>query len=162
MTTGRDPTRGVNHHVLAFFQDALLLNALLVSAVAVPSSLRAQQSTVGDLGVTAAQSATLLSPTPASDVDQTADADQTAALGPRVGSADFAWPVATSPLATSLLDYDQPMMPRQGAGAGPNVALMGVGAAAVVVGLMIGGDGGTIVAITGSVIGLVGLYRFLK
>lgn len=133
------------------FQMPLLLTALLVSAVAIPSSLRAQQSTVGDLGVTAAQAATPVTSAPASAVDPTA------APGPRAGSADFAWPVETSPL-----DYGQPTVQSGGAGAGPNVALMGVGAAAVVVGLMIGGDGGTIVAITGGVIGLVGLYRFLK
>jgi hypothetical protein len=39
---------------------------------------------------------------------------------------------------------------------------MGVGAAAVVIGLMIGGNGGTVVALTGGVLGLVGLYRFLR
>ena len=133
------------------FKMPLLFTALLVGAVAIPSSLRAQQSTVGDPGVIAAQAATTARSTPASE------ADQTAKPGPRAGSADFAWPVETAPL-----DYGQPTVQSGGAGAGPNVALMGVGAAAVVVGLMIGGDGGTIVAITGGVIGLVGLYRFLK
>jgi hypothetical protein len=39
---------------------------------------------------------------------------------------------------------------------------MGVGAAAVGLGLIIGGDGGTIIAITGGVIGLVALYRYLR
>jgi hypothetical protein len=39
---------------------------------------------------------------------------------------------------------------------------MGVGAAAVVIGLLIGGDGGTLVAISGGVIGLYGLFRFLR
>lgn len=40
--------------------------------------------------------------------------------------------------------------------------MMGVGAAAVGLGLIIGGQGGTIVSLTGGVIGLVGLYRYLR
>jgi len=40
--------------------------------------------------------------------------------------------------------------------------MIGVGAATVGLGLMIGGEGGTIVAISGGVIGLVGLYRYLR
>jgi len=129
----------------------MLLTALLLSAVAIPSFLQAQQSTLGDLGVTAAQVAAPVSSAPASV------ADQTAAPGPRLESVGFAWPVETS-----QMDYGQPTVQSQGGGFGPNVALMGVGAAAVVVGLMIDGDGGTIVAITGGVIGLLGLYRFLQ
>ncbi len=49
-----------------------------------------------------------------------------------------------------------------GANVGPNLALMGVGAAAVVVGLLIGGDGGNAVAVGGAVVGLVGLYRYMR
>lgn len=45
---------------------------------------------------------------------------------------------------------------------GSNLALMGVGAAAVVVGLLVGGDGGTAIAVGGGVIGLIGLYRYLR
>jgi len=45
---------------------------------------------------------------------------------------------------------------------GSNLAMMGVGAAAVVIGLMVGGDGGTILALGGGVVGLVGLYRYLR
>jgi hypothetical protein len=47
-------------------------------------------------------------------------------------------------------------------GAGTNLALMGVGAAGVVIGLLVGGDGGTIIALSSGVIGLVGLYRYLR
>jgi hypothetical protein len=43
-----------------------------------------------------------------------------------------------------------------------DVAWMGVGAAALIVGLLIGGDAGSVVAITGGVIGLVGLFRYLN
>lgn len=47
-------------------------------------------------------------------------------------------------------------------GAGSNVAMMGVGLAAIVVGSLIGGDGGTIIALGGGVIGLIGLFRYLR
>jgi hypothetical protein len=40
--------------------------------------------------------------------------------------------------------------------------MMGVGVAAIVVGSLIGGDSGTIIAIGGGVIGLFGLYRYLR
>ena len=45
---------------------------------------------------------------------------------------------------------------------GKNLALMGVGGAALIIGLLIGGDGGTVVAIAGGVVGLVGLYHYLR
>lgn len=47
-------------------------------------------------------------------------------------------------------------------GAGQNVALMGVGAAALVIGAVVGGSGGTLLAVGGAVVGLYGLYRFLQ
>jgi len=47
-------------------------------------------------------------------------------------------------------------------GAGQNIAMMIVGGAALVTGLIIGGDGGTIVAIGGAAVGLVGLYNYVK
>jgi hypothetical protein len=55
-----------------------------------------------------------------------------------------------------------PTPPSAGGVVGPNLALVGVGAAAVVVGLLIGGDGGSAVAIGGAVVGLVGLYRYMR
>lgn len=45
---------------------------------------------------------------------------------------------------------------------GQNVAMMVVGAAAVVTGVIIGGNGGGAIAVTGGVVGLVGLYRYLR
>lgn len=47
-------------------------------------------------------------------------------------------------------------------GAGSNVAMMGVGLAGIVIGSVIGGDGGTIIAVGGGVIGLIGLFRYLR
>ena len=43
-----------------------------------------------------------------------------------------------------------------------HLAMMGVGATAVVAGLIIGGDDGTILATVGGVVGLVGLFRYLR
>ena len=45
---------------------------------------------------------------------------------------------------------------------GSNVVMMGAGAAGVVVGSIIGGDGGMMIAVGGGVAGLIGLYRFLR
>ena len=47
-------------------------------------------------------------------------------------------------------------------GAGQNVALMVVGGAALITGLIVGGDGGTLLAVGGAVVGLFGLYGFVK
>jgi hypothetical protein len=40
--------------------------------------------------------------------------------------------------------------------------MMGVGLAGIVVGSIIGGDSGTVIAVSGGVIGLFGLYRYLR
>ncbi|NUO94229.1 MAG: hypothetical protein HOQ14_07085, partial [Gemmatimonadaceae bacterium] len=47
-------------------------------------------------------------------------------------------------------------------GYGQPVALMVVGGAALVVGLIIGGGAGTAIAVGGAVAGLVGLYQYLQ
>jgi hypothetical protein len=47
-------------------------------------------------------------------------------------------------------------------GAGENVALMVVGGAALIVGAVIGGTPGLLIAIGGAVIGLYGLYHFIQ
>jgi hypothetical protein len=47
-------------------------------------------------------------------------------------------------------------------GAGKNLAMMGVGAAAVAIGLLIDNDAGTGLAIGGGALALFGLYRFLR
>lgn len=47
-------------------------------------------------------------------------------------------------------------------GAGQNVALMVVGGAAIVIGAVIGGAGGILLAIGGAAIGLWGLYNFIQ
>jgi len=43
-----------------------------------------------------------------------------------------------------------------------NVSMMVVGAAGLVIGSVIGGDAGTIIAISGGVVGLIGLFRYMQ
>jgi len=45
---------------------------------------------------------------------------------------------------------------------GPDVALMVVGGAALVVGSLIGDDAGTLMMVGGGVLGLLGLYRYVR
>jgi len=52
-------------------------------------------------------------------------------------------------------------VPRR-AGYGQPVALMVVGGAALLTGLIIGGSAGTVIAVGGTVVGLYGLYEFLQ
>jgi hypothetical protein len=115
--------------------------ALLVGAAFLPSDVHAQSaardSTAADPFVT--DTRTIPLPT-----------EQ--AAGPRIVHAGYT-PVATQPL---------PAQGNEGVNAGSNVAMMGVGLAAIVVGSMVGGDGGTIIAISGGVIGLIGLFRYLR
>ena len=50
----------------------------------------------------------------------------------------------------------------QGQGLGRNGAMMGVGLAAVVVGLVLDGDVGTLFVVGGALVGLVGLFRYMQ
>ena len=47
-------------------------------------------------------------------------------------------------------------------GAGQNVALMVVGGAAIIVGAIIGGTPGILIAVAGAAIGLYGLFNFIQ
>jgi hypothetical protein len=52
----------------------------------------------------------------------------------------------------------QPLMQRRGAGVG----LMIAGGALFIAGLIVGGDAGTVVAVTGAAIGAWGLYQYFR
>jgi hypothetical protein len=79
--------------------------------------------------------------------------------GPTVDRAAVgARPIAQQP--TSLDDVDAAMQQRLGLGRAR--ALMIVGFGAVVVGLLIGDDVGTLIAVAGAAVGLYGLYHYLK
>ena len=115
------------------------LLALVFTGAALPSSARAQQ------GAAVA---------PVNAVSVAATATSPAPVGPRVASVDFVRWSPPSPFDVAP--------PQDRVRAGPNIAMMAVGGAALVVGLIIGGDGGMVIAATGGVIGLVGLYRYLR
>lgn len=96
------------------------------------------------------------------------------ALAPHSPPADVAAPkpvssgptttaasVAARPVETNALQLNAAAAPRR-AGYGQPVALMVVGGAAVLTGLIIGGDAGTVIAVGGAVAGLVGLYQYLQ
>lgn len=116
-------------------------------------------------------STALLTSTVQAQVRPATDPDSSTVRGPEVTLAATATRVDTlvgpriaragvSPAAVSAL------APLQGSdtrlGAGPNVAMMGVGVAAVVIGLLVGGDGGAAIAIGGGALGLYGLFRYLR
>ena len=135
------------------FRSSALVAALVVGAVLLPSSLQAQQ--IGDAErVNAAALASLVS---ASAPVATPASDAAVASGPRVAQAGI-----STAVQGSQHELGQPQRRERSVGMGSNLAMMGVGAAAVVIGLMVGGDGGTILALGGGVIGLVGLYRYLR
>jgi hypothetical protein len=92
-------------------------------------------------------------------------------LAPRTPPAD----VAAAPSAGPTLDaarvaVSQPKSqelkttaaPARRAGYGQPVALMVVGGAALLTGLIIGGGAGTVIAVGGALVGLYGLYEFLQ
>lgn len=75
-----------------------------------------------------------------------------AATGPRVRSVGIARSTATPGTASAI----------QGGPSRRDLSWMVVGGATLIVGGIVGGDGGQIIMITGAVIGLVGLWRFLQ
>ena len=126
--------------------------ALLVGTMFMPSSLNAQQGAAVDRDSIAVGAGDMTMPMRGMLVDSAQ------AAGPRVARAGITLPaVVRQPGVAS---------PQSGGGAhvgaGSNVAMMGVGAAGIVVGSMIGGDGGTMIAIGGGVVGLIGLFRYLR
>lgn len=120
----------------------LLIMAVAASVMA-PSSLVAQQPAAEPVvAVTAAATTSSLLFTPP---------------GP---AARELFPVASD--AWALNQSPEPVLPGGDVRSGPNVALMIVGGAALVTGLVIGGDGGLVIATSGAVVGLLGLYRYLR
>jgi len=97
---------------------------------------------------------------------------QDAALAPTPAAAPVATPPTAAPAAggptMEAAAVGVRHVPAEAAAAAPRggygqpVALMVVGGAAVLVGLIIGGDVGTVIAVGGAVAGLVGLYQYLQ
>jgi hypothetical protein len=120
----------------------------LGAALAFAAPLSAQQKPVTDVGTVPAVSAVqATTPAPATLFAPTSES---AALGMR------AIPV-TAPMSAAVT-----ALPAQSGPQSTNVAMMIVGGAALVVGSVIHGDTGTIIMVGGGVIGLIGLYRYLR
>ena len=124
-----------------------LLATLFISAALLPSSLRAQRSAARDSLNTAHLSA-------AAALGPVALADAPAAAR-RVAAVGITRRMQVDPLGL------EPSQDRS-VGVGSNLALMGTGAAGVVIGLLVGGNGGAAIAVGGGILGLVGFYRYLR
>jgi hypothetical protein len=127
-----------------------LLAALLIGACLLPVSLRAQRSAAAD----SVNTAHLLA---AATLGPVALADAPAA-GPRVAAVG----ITRRMHVDALGPVQSRQNPRGNVGVGSNLALMGTGAAAVVIGLLVGGNGGAAIAVGGGALGLVGFYRYLR
>lgn len=101
-----------------------------------------------------AQGSTALAPTPPAPVVAAAPTPSSAMVRPDVAGiqsrADANAPLVVSSAAVEGLHQ------------GEGVALMAVGGAGLVAGLLIGGNAGSAVAIGGLAVGLVGLYEYVR
>jgi hypothetical protein len=121
---------------------ALPLTAALCAAVmALAAPAQAQESASAPTAASAEDSSSASVAVPATPAGPTADA---AAVGVRNAAA------ATAPAQARRSGFGQPM------------ALMVVGGAALLVGLIIGSDAGAAIAVGGALIGLYGLYQYLQ
>lgn len=127
-------------------RSSALLVALVISAAILPSSLMAQDS---------AAVVVIVAPTPALG---------TAAPVVKLTPSSAGWPSIVPAGITNPRAADVQLLPlrQDGSGDGSNIAMMVVGGAGIVVGSVVGGDGGYIIAVSGAVIGLIGLFRYVR
>lgn len=81
-----------------------------------------------------------------------------AAAGPTVAASTAGIRSSTASASTTA----PPAQQDRNLGAGQNIALMVVGGAALVIGAVIGGTAGLLLAVGGAVVGLYGLYNFVQ
>lgn len=134
-----------------------LFAALLVGAAIAPRSLHAQQGVAADVTDAAPKTPSVVVLPSVTTVAVVPTASAPPVAGPRNLQSALASPASSVPFIVGESPSNDAHV-----GAGSNLALMGVGAAGVVIGLLVGGDGGTIISLTSGVIGLVGLYRYLR
>lgn len=129
-----------------------VLLALFAGAVVLPTRLVAQA--FADTIV--APASTWTTSAPATETSNAAKA--VAPSGARMA------PVAVTSKSMSYAPVDNTSLlaPSTGEHVGQSRAMMGAGAVALIVGLIIGGDVGTIVAVGGAAFALVGLYRYMQ
>lgn len=151
-----------------------LSTLLFLGATVLPFSLQGQQSSAADRGNTSARAVTVVAnPLPFNTTAQARNAE-TSIMVPRASPAPvnapnlalsdpllvpfgITMPVLASPLSLSVA-------PKQddGVHVGANLALVGVGAAALVIGMTMDNDSGTVIAVGGGVVALIGFYRWLR
>jgi hypothetical protein len=131
------------------FRPYALLTLMLTAAALAPSSLLAQQK--AEPGPTAAVA-----------VAEVAVTTVPTGPGPRVAAAT--WAPARLQFAPARWAASDPgdVVVQDRINAGPNIAMMAVGGAGMVVGLLVGGDAGLVILASSGVVGLVGLYRYLR
>lgn len=122
--------------------------ALALATLVVASSLPAQSLTIPAQPPTV----TTTSMTNSATTSPTEVAPLSSLTGPRITSVGIARSAATAPGANAIQDTPSRR----------DVAWMVLGGATLIVGSIVGGDGGTILMVTGGVIGLVGLWRYLQ
>jgi hypothetical protein len=125
------------------FHSPVLLALIFASAALLPMSLSAQQAPLGNSDVTAAEAPIAAAAIAAVPLP-----------GPRLQATSFTY--------VAPADLTGVSAPQNRVHAGTDVAMMAVGGAGLVVGLLIGGDSGVLIASTGGVIGLIGLFRYLR
>lgn len=120
------------------------------SRIALPFALALGVASMAVARPAAAQSIALApAPTTVSVVAPVAEPT----TGPTLAAASVAVRHAEAPVTAT---------PARRAGYGQPVALMVVGGAAVLTGLIIGDDAGAAIAVGGAVVGLIGLYQYLQ
>ena len=135
--------------MFSFSRSYALLTVLLVASTAGASSLFAQE-VVTPVGGTAS-------------VTEMAAAARVVPLARGAPALPGSVRVASSPFVKLAPITPFVVVPFQDrVRVGSNIAMMGLGGAAFVVGIMMGGNDGRVIATTGGVIGLVGLFRYLR
>jgi len=131
---------------------------LLVGATAAPALAQQSLAPRTPPADVAAPSPTLVSAVPVAGTHASVPTSAEQASAPVGPTMDAASVAVRQPVTN---EARAPYAPRR-AGYGQPVALMVVGGAALLSGLIIGGGAGTAIAVGGAVIGLYGLYEFLQ
>lgn len=119
------------------------------------------------IGVSSGDSAAVaMQPTAMSSFDlglrNATDGIEPRAESPAVGPTARGAAVGVRAIATASVDRPLLAGVQQGRNVGQSKALMIVGGAALVAGLIIGDDAGALLAVGGAVVGLYGLYQFVR
>ena len=110
-----------------------------------------------------AQDTTAASSLVAVAADSTPATDSASPVAPAALTAAAPTFMTASPIAMrAVVRTDAPVLPMMREPTSRSVALMIVGGAALIVGSVVGGDSGNIMMVGGGVIGLIGLWNYLK